>query len=110
MQTVQVPSHVEIDIRRPAGNIETVTLPGRTQIVAREFSAMKDATAKAGRGECIAYRNITKAVAAPQPTAADLADIEYRRQTAAVYAMSAGGEADETTDRADNTPSNKSDF
>lgn len=110
METVKVPSHVEVDVRRPNGDVETITIPGRTRLIEREFSAMVKATREAGRGEVLAYRNIDRDVPAPQPTAADLAEEKYRRDTAAIYAASAAGERDETEDRADNTPSHKRDF
>lgn len=110
MQTVKVPSHVEVDVRRPNGVVETITIPGRTRLIERQFAEMVVATRKAGRGEVLAYRNVEKDVPAPQPTAGDLAEMEYRRRTAAIYAASAGGERDETADRADNTPSHKGDL
>lgn len=58
--TYTVPSHVELTIRRPGGNIETVimTKPVR-RITDREFSEIKAATAKAGRGEVVGYVNVT---------------------------------------------------
>lgn len=61
MSTYTVPSH-EIDIRRPNGEIETTTMPCGGHINARIFAAAKAANAKAGRGECLAWRNTDKTV------------------------------------------------
>lgn len=109
METVKVPSHVEVDVRRQNGIVETITIPGRTRLIEREFAAMVKATREAGRGEVLAYRNIEKDVPAPQPTAADLVEEKYRRDTAAIYRASAGGEPCDDGEFVDNTPAHKRD-
>lgn len=108
--TVQVPSHVEITVRRPGGNVETVRMPGRTMVSAREIEQIKLQTAKAGRGEVLSVVNVTKAVAAPQPSAADLERDAYERNRAAVYRASAGGEPYDDGRDHDNTPAHPSDL
>jgi hypothetical protein len=117
---INIPSHVEIDVRRPDGTIETVKprhpmnpSAQMTMMSEREFQAMKKATAAAGRGELIAYRNVTKAVEAPKPSAADLAEMEYIRKTNAVYRASAGGEPCDQVGGAndiDRTPPSPTDY
>lgn len=118
--TINIPSHVEIDVRRPDGTVETVFPksphnPDRplTQISPREFEARKAATMAAGRGELLAYRNVTKAVTAPKPSAADVAEMDHIRHQNAVYRMAAGGEKCDQIGGAadvDRTPANKEDF
>lgn len=106
-KTVSIPDRLEIDIRRPNGSIETVVHPTLKQISPRVFEQMRSATRNAGKGECLAYRQISKEVPSPQPSAADLADEKYRQSRAAIYrAMDAGEDADDVVD---NTPAHKED-
>ncbi|MBS0474744.1 MAG: hypothetical protein JSR28_06300 [Proteobacteria bacterium] len=109
---IQIPSHAEIDVRRPDGSIETVIKAG-SQLTEHNFAAMKAATKAAGRGELIAYRNITKSVAAPKPSAADIAEMDHIRHQNAVYRAAAGGENCDQIGGAndiDRTPANKEDY
>lgn len=101
--TIEIPSHVEIDVRRPDGRIETVIpqhpgykaqgmdVPLRN-LTERQIADMKAATKAAGRGEIIDVRHITRTVEAAKPTAADLEEADYIRRTNAIYAAGAGGE------------------
>lgn len=96
--TLQIPSHVEVDVRRPDGRVETVRPTNPVTggvlraITARQIAELKAATLAAGRGEVIDVRNVTREVPAAQPTAADLAEEDYIRRTNAIYAAGAGGE------------------
>lgn len=58
---VEIPVAVEITIRRPDGTVETVRPAGMTQLNDKLFARVKAATAAAGKGQCLSYRNITKA-------------------------------------------------
>ena len=92
-KTISIPSHLEIDIRRPSGVVETIVHPTLQVINARNFSEIKAATAKAGRGECLAYRCITKDVA--DTVESDLsrqAELKYIAEHNTVARMAAGGE------------------
>lgn len=80
--TYQVPSH-EIDIRRPNGQLETVTMPCGGHINARIFAEAKAANARAGRGELLAWRNIEKTV---ERTDAQEAEYQAGLRQAAVEA------------------------
>ena len=73
INTFEVPSHLEIDIRRPDGSVETVTHPKLKQWLPKDFAAFNAAMKKAGKGEGIAYRNVTK-LATYTMSAADKAD------------------------------------
>lgn len=96
---IDIPSHVEIDVRRPDGSVETVRPMNPVTGVEfrflrdKDFAAMAAATKAAGRGDLLTYRNVTRQVPAAQPTAADLAEEDYIRRTNRIYAASAGGEA-----------------
>lgn len=101
-----VPSHVEIDVRRPSGLVETVTVTNSKTWSASDFSRSKDATAKAGRGELLAYRNVTKQIEAPAEYALmSAAEKAWDDSRKAIYrAMDADYETD-----SDNTPATKED-
>lgn len=47
-----------IKVRRPDGKIENVKKPGK--LTEEKFSAMKKATADAGRGELLDWRNLVE--------------------------------------------------
>jgi len=90
---VQVTSHIEIDVRRPTGLVETIVKADMVTISRSDFAKIKEATRKAGRGECIAYRIVTKEIeSAFVPTAADIAEAEYIKGRNAITRMMAGGE------------------
>lgn len=103
-----VPSHLEIDIRRPNGVVETVRPAGRTTMSPPELAATKEATAKAGRGEVLAFRAVTKQIEEPAEYARlSAAERAYDASTAAVYrAMDARAE----TQAVDGTPAHQSDM
>ena len=109
MKTLEIHSHLEIDVLRPNGQTETVTLQ-RSEFSPREHKACVENTKKAGRGDVIAVRSIKKTVPMPMPTAAEVASDAYHAQHTAIERMSAGGEVDETTSRRDNITSHKSDY
>lgn len=109
MKTIEIHSHLEIDVIRPSGETETVIL-NRAPFSPREHQACVANTKNAGKGDVIAVRSIKKTVPAYIPTAGEIAEAKYHAQRAAIEAMSAGGEVDETTDHGDNTPANKSDY
>ena len=45
--TVTVPSHVEIDVRRPNGQVETVNLPDTIRVISpRDFAGIVKQTAR----------------------------------------------------------------
>lgn len=110
MSTVNIPSHVEIDVRRPNGDVETITHPTFKSIRESDFAKIKAATAKAGKGECLGYRNVEKAVASYEPTAAELASDKHYYATKAIYAASASGESCDDAADNDNTHAAKSDY
>lgn len=85
--TVEIPSHVEIDVTRPNGTAETVVLPGFRNLTAQQFATLVKQTAAAGRGTVTAYRNISKTIE-HHMTEADLAD----RASVQVARMAAAGE------------------
>lgn len=115
--TVKIPSHVMVTVKRPNGSIEqmdyTAATKGQVRTMTQKLLAtVNKAMAAAGRGEVIAFENVLKDAEAPKPTAADLAEEAYIRKTNAIYRMSAGGEpCDQINGIADgdNTPANKLD-
>lgn len=109
MKTIEIHSHLEIDVRRTNGQVETVILK-RSEFSPREHKACVDNTKNAGRGDVIAVRSIKKLVPDYVPTAAEIASDVYHAQRKSIERMGAGGEVDETTARADNTPAHKSDY
>jgi len=89
---VTIPSHCELTIVRPNGETEivnyTVATKGQIRTMRdKEFAIIKAATAKAGRGDVVSYRNVTKQ--------ADVtAEVEAgRKSDAAYYAYKAGHDA-----------------
>ena len=95
--TVKIPSHVIVTIKRPNGAVEqmdyTAATKGQVRTMTQKLLAtVNKAMAAAGRGEIVSFENILKDAEAPTPTAADMAEEAYIRQTNAVYMMSAGGE------------------
>lgn len=108
-KTLTIHSHSVLTVRRPTGQVEQVTMPHKFDD--RLFAKAKADTAKAGRGELLGYVNHTKTVAAPQPTAADLAEEAYIRRTNAIYRASAAGEPCDQIGRPDDrTPANPTDY
>lgn len=115
--TVKIPSHVMVTVKRPNGSIEqmdyTAATKGQVRTMTQKLLAtVNKAMAAAGRGEVIAFENVLKDAEAPKPTAADLAEEAYIRKTNAIYRMSSGGEpCDQINGIADgdNTPANKLD-
>lgn len=105
---ITVPSHLEIDIRRPNGVIETVKPAGRTTLTPAQFAETKRATAAAGRGEVLCFRAVTKQIEAPAEWAAlDAAERAYDASTKAIYrAMDAEYEGPAE----DRTPAHKGDM
>lgn len=115
---IDIPSHVEVDVRRPDGRVETIRPtnpvtggPLRT-ITPRQIADLKAATKAAGRGEVLDVRNITRTVEAAKPTAADLEEADYIRRTNAIYAAGAGGERHDRIGGAadDRTPEHPTDM
>ncbi len=99
---VTIPSHCELTIIRPNGFTEivdyTVATKGQVRTMRdKEFAVIKAATAKAGRGDVVSYRNITKDVDMTAEIDAgrksDAAYYAYKAGHDAVAKMSAGGEA-----------------
>lgn len=110
-KTVTIPSHCMVTVRRPDGTVETIRHPKITTMIPKLWAEMKKAMAAAGRGECISYENVTKTVAAIQPTQAELERDRYERERDTIYRASAGGEPVDTDhDGWDNTPHNKPDY
>lgn len=115
--TVKIPSHVMVTIKRPNGAIEKMDYTAATKgqvrtMTPKLLSTVNKAMAAAGRGEIVAFENILKDTEAPKPTAADLAEAAYIRQANAVYRMSAGGERCDQISSiadADKTPAHKAD-
>lgn len=92
MKTLEIADRLEIDVLRPNGTTETVVHPSLKTITAKDFSAMKAATAKAGRGELLAYRCILKTVADTVATDASyIADKRYIAERNAISRVSATG-------------------
>lgn len=87
-----IPSHCEVTIRRPNGEISTIRHPKITTMIPKLWEQMKEAMKMAGRGECISYKNVTKQVPAIMPTQAELELEQYERERDAIYHMAAGGE------------------
>ena len=95
--TVKIPSHVIVTIKRPNGAVEqmdyTAATKGQVRTMTQKLLAtVNKAMATAVRGEIVSFENILKDSEAPTPTAADMAEEAYLGQTNAVYRMSAGGE------------------
>ena len=109
MKTIEIHSHLEIDVRRPSGNLETVTMQ-RAEFSPREHKACVDNTKAAGRGDVVAVRSIKKIVPDYVPTAAEIASDARFACSADIERMCAGGEGDETADHSDNTPDHKFDY
>lgn len=115
--TVKIPSHVMVTVKRPNGSIEqmdyTAATKGQVRTMTQKLLAtVNKAMAAAGRGQVIAFENITKEVDAPKPTAADIAEERYIKSHNAILRASAGGEpCDQINGIADgdNTPANKLD-
>ena len=115
--TVKIPSHVIVTIKRPNGAVEQMDYTAATKGQVRTMTqkmvvTINKAMAAAGRGKIIRFENVLKDAEAPKPTAADMAEDAYIRQTNAVYRMSAGGErCDQVSGIADgdNTPAHKID-
>jgi hypothetical protein len=97
MQTISIPSHVMVTVRRPNGVVETLNYTAAVPSIAElndvTLKTINAAMAKANRGEIIGYENFRKTVAAPQPSAGDIAEAEYLRRNAAIYRASANGHA-----------------
>lgn len=114
--TYTTPSHVEIDIRRPNGEIETVNLTAKaahmTEISDRMFAQIQRDTKAAGRGEVLAYRNvrITKELTyTAEEIALAKSEREYRESYNRIVNASAAGERDESRDRPSREPWHKGD-
>ncbi len=112
MKTLEIADRLELDIRRPSGIVETVVHPTLKTITARNFADIKAATAKAGRGEVLAYRCITKTVEdTVDSDPSRIAELQYIREHNAIMRASAGGEKCDQIGRtfSDRTPSHKED-
>lgn len=95
--TVKIPSHVTVTVKRPNGDVEELDYTAATKgqvrtMTPKLLATVNKAMAAAGRGQVIAFENVLKDAEAPKPTAADLVEEAYIRQANAVYRMSAGGE------------------
>ena len=77
-KTFEVPSHVEMDMRRPNGVVETVRHPTWRSMSAKTAEMVRKASKDAGRGDLIAWRNVTK-LETYTMSAADLADAASER-------------------------------
>jgi hypothetical protein len=112
MKTLEIADRLELDIRRPSGLVETVVHPTLKTITASNFQAIKDATAKAGRGEVLAFRCITKVVEDTiDSNPSRLAELQYIREHNAIMRASASGEKCDQIGStfSDRTPHNKDD-
>lgn len=118
--TYTVPVYAELDIIRPDGTKETVRAKynGRelSQITPQEFNLFVVNTKKAGKGDVVAYRNITakrkyNKIDIDEYITAVSAERAYDAHVNAVMRMSAGGEPCDIVDAidADNTTQNKGD-
>lgn len=86
MSAVQVPSHAELTICRPNGDIETVRFTGGPELNPALFARIQTATKAAGRGDVLSYTNVKKIVETPAEwdRLAD-AEREYDAHQAKVY-------------------------
>lgn len=112
MKTLEIADRLELDIRRPSGSVETVVHPTLKTITARNFADIKAATAKAGRGEVLAYRCITKTVEDTiESNPSRIAELRYINEHNAIMRASAGGEKCDQIGRtfSDRTSSHKED-
>lgn len=115
--TVTIPSHCMVTIRRPNGDLETIDYTAASKgqvktITPKLLATVNKAMAQANRGQIISYENVTKEVDAPKPTAADIAEERYIKSHNAILRASAGGEpCDQINGIADgdNTPAHKLD-
>jgi len=107
---VQIPMKSLITIKRPNGDLEVVTAPGTKTLNDRLFSRIAEATKRAGRGECISYRNITETKYVDGPTKAEQESDKYHKELKADYRRDAFGEDFGGEELADNTPSTKNDY
>ncbi len=113
MKTLEIADRLELDVLRPNGATETVIHPTLKTITAKDFAAMKSATAKAGRGQLLAYRCILKTVIDTidgDPCRID--ELRYIAQTNAIMRAASGGEKCDQVGKtfSDRTPHNKSDL
>jgi hypothetical protein len=97
IDTVTIPSHCIVTVRRPDGAIETINYTDATkgkvkEMTERVLSIVNKAMADAGRGQIVAYQNHTVTKPAPQPTSGELALDQYFREHNAILRASAGGE------------------
>ena len=111
--TYTTPSHVELTVRRPNGNVEVVSNDKLTQINDRTFAQIVAQTKAAGRGDVLSYTNVSKNVVETDAQyAARLAgekrdaEINADRNAASAYGC---GERDETSERTSRAPSHKAD-
>lgn len=112
MKTLEIADRLEIDVRRPAGVVETIVHPTLKTITDRDFAAMKAATSRAGRGELLAYRCILKTVADTiDSDPSRIAELRYIAEHNAIMRASAGGEKCDQIGKTfgDRTPHSKDD-
>ena len=116
--TITIPSHCMVTIRRPNGNTETINYTEATKgqvytMSEKTLAMVNKLMADAGRGQIISYENITKTAEPLQPSAADLAEERYIRQHNATLRAGAGGEkCDQIKSLGceDTTPAHKTDY
>lgn len=90
---VQINCGAILTIRRPNGETERVEFTKFASLAPSTFAAIKKATKDAGKGDVLAWEQMTKLVDAPQPTAADLAEMAHITARRAIERTSANGHA-----------------
>lgn len=91
MNTIEVSIQSFITVKRPTGQTEEVETKFK-EITPAMFRAMTVATKRAGRGECIAYRNVTRTEEMEGPSQAEIDSDEYVRETEELYRKYSYGE------------------
>jgi|GEM_PF-3102599 len=111
--THTTPSHVDLTVRRPNGNVEVVRNDKLIQINDRTFAQIVAQTKAAGRGDVLGYTNVTAThteTDAQYATriAGEKSDAAIRADRNAVRAYGCG-ETDQTGERTSRAPSHKAD-
>lgn len=84
---------VILTILRPSGETERVEFTKFASLAPSTLAAIRKATKAAGKGDVLAWEQMTRLVDAPQPTAADIAEQRAYEARRAVERTSANGRA-----------------
>lgn len=82
-----------LTIIRPNGETERVEFTKFATLAPSTFARIQQATKAAGKGDVLAWEQMTRFVDAPQPTAADLAEMASINARRAIERTSSNGRA-----------------